>query len=75
MEQNVPVVSTSGSMATPCIPQNVFDGPMEGPMLTGRVQTERRVLFGSVFDASSGTSGNGGTIGATGTQTVQAQVQ
>ena len=75
MEQTVPAVTASGSMATPYNPHSTLDEQIEGPWLTGNRQRERRVSFGSVFDASSGTSGNdgnGGTFGAAVTQTAQA---
>ena len=72
-------------MATPFNPQSTLEERIEGPWLTRGGQRERRVSFGSVFDASSGTggndgnggqndgnNGNGGAFGATVTQTAQA---
>ena len=50
MEQTVPAVSGSGSMATPFIPQSILSEPLDGPMLTEGAQRERYVLFDSIFD-------------------------
>ena len=74
VEQTVPITSASGSMATPYIPHSVLNEPLEGPWLTGGEQRGRRVSFGSVFDASSGTGGvvpppNGATQPRTGNET------
>ena len=56
-----------------------ISGPTLGPTSFGGPQSNCRVLFGSVFDASSGqggdnngNDGNGGTIGS---RTVQVQLQ
>ena len=55
-----------------------MSGPTLGPTPFGGPQGNRRVLFGSVFDASSGQGGNGdndGNGGTMGSKTVQTQPQ
>ena len=72
MEQTAPVVSVTESLATPYILPGVMKEFQEGSKV---IERERHVSFGYVFYSSSGTGGNGGTIGAAGTQIAQAQVQ
>ena len=77
-----PHVAMSSPVSMPGIggPQVIptpMSGPILGPTPFGGLQSNRRVSFGSVFDASlgqggdnNGNDGNGGTIGS---RTVQVQ--
>ena len=74
-----PIAMSSPVIGGPPVTPIPMSGPTLGPIPFGGPQGNRRVSFGSVFDASSGqgggnngNDGNGGTIGS---RTIQVQLQ